>query len=291
VPDQVIDELLSSGGLNRKGYLRIFRSIVTPKNAKIFVSKLRGRENELSPTIARNVSIAVASSCGRLPQAPGLAAFSAPFAQSAIFVSRSLRRIPKSKRLATAEEIIRASETPAFVAECMRWMSTNGDDEPRLLDPEDEIELRRTAAECILVSLRHLEVPVFLSGNEGAASILNAIQWGLGDERAREYVTGWIEKMPESAISLIRCFKGQGTNLETGLPVETPFFRQQYDPIVSFIDAEKLIKALVDVFGEALSSPPDAPGEINDNLRLANQFIAMRKNVSDHQKTAPAPQE
>jgi hypothetical protein len=72
-------------------------------------------------------------------------------------------------------------------------------------------------------------------------------------------------------------------SMETGLPVETPFFRQMYDSIVALVDAETLIKALTLVYGDALQEASGLTKE-DDDLRVAKQFVSMHAKIMDAQK-------
>lgn len=289
VSDSDIEDLLDSGRLKQEEFTAKFRSLITSKNASVFVSKLRNRENGLKANIVQRIGVAIASSSHSLPSAAGLAGVSRPFVQSAIFIAQSLKCVPEVKRMAIATRVMEAAEAPAFVAECMRWMSTSDGDESRIFDTEKESELRSRGAEVILSLLGRLEAPIFSADPEATGNILFAVQWGLGNDKARGYVSKWIAAEPSSAITLIRAYKGKGTSMETGLPVETPFFRQQYDAIVALADADAIIKALTIVYGKALARDADTPLKNADELKLARQFLAIHKNVRESQNSTTLP--
>jgi hypothetical protein len=158
----------------------------------------------------------------------------------------------------------------------MSWMSSGGEDDLKLLEPEEEAAMRQFGAATIVSLMEKQENPFCSVPLDEIGEIMNAVQWGGGNEMAHEYGSKWVEAHEASAIVLIRAYKGKGTNLETGLPVETPFFRQQYDAIVSLVDAGRLIKALTGVYGDRLVT--DSPAE-DEGLRLARQFITMHANV------------
>jgi predicted KAP-like P-loop ATPase len=285
VSDYALDELLNSGELNEADYQAKFVSTFTSKNASVFVSKLRDREENLPQNVVQRISMAIASNCSSLPSASGLAGLSRPFVQAAVFIARALKCLPASERFDVAKDVMRVSESPTFVAECMRWMSTNGEDDPKLLELEEETAMRQFGAETIVTSMERHENPFSSLPLDEIANVMNTLQWGLGDEKAREYASKWVEADPLNAIVLIRAYKGKGTNLETGLPVETHFFRQQYDPIVRLVDAEKLVKVLTSIYGDGLSAELS---EDDEGLRLAKQFISMNANVQRQQTTAGA---
>jgi hypothetical protein len=185
--------------------------------------------------------------------------------------------------LNVTKEIIQASENPTFVAQCMSWMSSGGEDDLKLLEPEEETAMRQFGAETIVSLMEKQENPICSIPLEEIGEVMNAVQWGVGNEKAREYASKWVEAHQASAIVLIRAYKGKGTSLETGLPVETPFFRQQYNAIVALVDAEKLIKALTGIYGDELAT--DASGD-DEGLRLARQFTSMHANVLAQQDGA-----
>ena len=72
------------------------------------------------------------------------------------------------------------------------------------------------------------------------------------------------------------CIQGKRHQFRDGASGGDTFFRQQYDAIVSLVDAERLIKALTGVYGDGLVT--DSPAE-DEGLRLAKQFITMHANV------------
>ncbi len=276
VSDYALNDLLNSSKLSDADYLEKFRSVLTLKNASVFVSKLRDREESIDPAVVRRISVAIASSSSSLPSAAGMAGLSRPLVQAVVFIARALRCLPASERLNVAKEIIQVSKNPFFVAQCMSWMSSGGEDDLKLLEPEEEAAMRQFGAATIVSLMEKQENPFCSVPLDEIGEIMNAVQWGGGNEMAHEYGSKWVEAHEASAIVLIRAYKGKGTNLETGLPVETPFFRQQYDAIVSLVDAGRLIKALTGVYGDRLVT--DSPAE-DEGLRLARQFITMHANV------------
>lgn len=291
VSDRALDELLNSTGLSDRDYLAVFQSLVTTSNAGTFISKLRGREDKLSSASAQKVSVAISSRSGSLPSASGLAGIALPFTQAAVFVSNAIKCVPQIERLEVAERIIGACELPTFIAECMRWMSVKVDNEPRILEEHEEKEMRSFGAKSILGFLEELDAPIFVVAAEDTGSLIHAIQWGLGNEKARDYVGRWLYEKPSSAIALIRAYKGKGTSLETGLPVEGHFFRQQYDAIAALVDPDRLVDALASVYGEVLTASADDLSESDGGLGLAKEFISMHRNIAEQRQVNPPPQE
>ena len=163
-------------------------------------------------------------------------------------------------------------------------MSVNGENDPRILELEEEQEMRRFGGKAILTFLEKLESPIFCSSTEDTASLMNALRWGLGEEKAREYVGKWLDVEPHSVISLIRAFTGRATDMETGLQVESPFFRDQYNAIVSLADREKIATVLTGIYGEALAEPMGSLSEDDADLKLARQFMSMLKNVVEMER-------
>ena len=282
--DCVLDELLSLQ-VDEDAYLKALTKLYTPKNASIFVSKLRDREDELTPATARRISIAIAAISGSLPTSLSmLGALSRPLMQAAAFVSRALRRVPNSGRLELVKKVMAASQAPSFISACMMMMSASSDDECRSLTAEEEVEMRRFGAETIIGRLEQFGEPLLAIATEDIADLMNAVQWGLGNEVARQYTTKWVKAEPKGAIFLIRAYKGKGTSMETGLPVETPFFRQMYDSIVELADAEILLNALTVVYGDDLNDL--AVSSEDEEVRLAKQFVAMYAKVSEQKEVA-----
>jgi hypothetical protein len=147
----------------------------------------------------------------------------------------------------------------------------------RVFTPEQEIEMRRLAAERILAQLGAEEVPLLSVNVEDITSLMNAVQWGLGKEIARQTVTRWVKAEPRSAIQVIRAYKGQAISLESGLPVESAFFRAMYDSMMNLVDAEVLVASLTTLYGDELAV--DVLPVNDDDLRLAKQFMAMHQQV------------
>jgi hypothetical protein len=284
VSDYALDQLLNLESVDDEGYLQFLRSLLSPKNASVLISKLRDRETELTPNAARRISIGIAAISGSLPTASSmLDALSRPLVQGAAFLSRALKCVPVVDRLEMANHVIAASENPLFISACIMMMSTGNDGEPRILTPEQEVEMRRFGAETLVGKLEQLGDPFVEVAVENIANLMNAVQWGLGHESARQYATKWVEAQPRSAVRLVRAYKGKGMSMETGLPVETPFFRQMYDSIVALVDAETLIKALTLVYGDALQEASGLTKE-DDDLRVAKQFVSMHAKIMDAQK-------
>jgi hypothetical protein len=283
VSDHTLGELLNSEELSDRDYLTAFDSLISTKNASVFISKLRERENSLSSTATRRISIALASKSSCLPSSQGIWGVTQPFSQAAMFLAQALKRIPQEERLEFAKDVFTACELPTFVAECMRWMSVNGENEPKILEAEQEQKMRHFGGETILTFLEQEKLPIFVVATSDAADILNSVRWGLGDEKAREYVAKCLEKEPNSAVSLIRAFKGRATSMETGLEVESRFFGQQYNAIVALADRNDIAAALAKTYGEALAGSSDNPPDDDSDLRLARQFMTMVKNAIERE--------
>lgn len=288
VSDYALDQLLNLESVDDKGYLESLRSLLYPKNAHVFISKLRDREKELSPNAARRISIALAAISKSLPTSTSvLDAMSRPLVQAAAFASRALSCVPEVERLDLAKQVIEASENPMFIPACILMMSTGNEGEPRILTPEQEAEMRRFGAETLVGKLEQLGEPFVQVATEDISNVMNAVQWGLGHESARQYATKWVEVQPRSAARLIRAYKGKGMSLETGLPVESPFFRQMYDGIVALVDADTLIRALTAVYGDALQEALELSKE-DDDLRLSKQFVSMSAKIAQTKNTDEA---
>jgi hypothetical protein len=80
-------------------------------------------------------------------------------------------------------------------------------------------------------------------------------------------------------------------DMQTGLPIETPFMRQMYDAMVLLVAADDLIQGLTIVYGDDLATA-GKPTE-DDGLRVARQFMAfheiVKRQQAEQSKTASAP--
>ena len=279
VSDYSLDEVLKLDTISQVEFNENFQALLSPKNAAKLISKLRSREKTISPTAARRVSVALVGVSSRLPASPGMFGMAEPFTQGAMFVSQLLKQIPEEERPEVAIQILSACETPAFVAECMKWMSVNSKNEPRKLSVEAEQEMRRFGAELLLRHLNLQERPIFESEPDNAAKIMNAIRWGLGEQQLRTYVSRCLELYPASAISLIRAFAGFAQSMETGLRIEPELHREQYDAIVAVADREQVASALVEVFGDGLGVNSFYTGSVDHDRNIAHQFIWINNLV------------
>jgi KAP family P-loop domain len=287
VSDSGIDELLKLDGVDDDTYVLALLKLYTSKNAAVFISKLRDREDELTANAARRITMAVAAISESLPTSSSmLDALSRPLVQGASFVSRALNRIPEGERLELVRQVFTTSNSPLFISACMMVMSTSSEErlreQTRIFTPEQEAEIQRLGAERIISQLEQSGEPLLAVDVEDVGNLMNTLQWGLGREETRQHVTRWVEAQPRSAIRVIRAYKGKGTNIQSGLPIETPFFRQMYNSMVTFVDADVLITALTTVYGDNLNET-GSPIE-DDDLRLAKQFIAMHKQIVEAQQ-------
>ena len=131
-----------------------------------------------------------------------MAGLSRPLVQAVVFIARALRCLPTSERLNIAKEIIQASKNPYFVAQCMSWMSSGGEDDLKLLEPKEEAAMGQFGAATIVSLMEKQENPFCSVPLDEIGEIMNAVQWG-GNEMAHEYGSKWVEAHEASAIVLI----------------------------------------------------------------------------------------
>jgi KAP family P-loop domain len=299
VSDTDLDGLLNGDG-TFEAFMQALLKFYSVKNARAFISKLRDREEELTPEAAKHMSLGLAAISEGLPTSASiLEALNLPLIQAAAFVSRALLRLPEHERLAFAKEVISSAGSALFVSACMMMMAPGSDsseksddDENELFTPEQENDLRDVGAKTIVEWMeKNNEKPLFAVPVENVTNLMHAVQTGLGTDAAREKATAWVKAHPESALIVIRANKAKGTDMQTGLPIETPFMRQMYDAMVLLVAADDLIHALSTVYGDELTTV-DKPTE-DGGLHLARQFMAFHEIVKRQQavqsKTASAP--
>ena len=299
VSDLALEDLLNSETMGTSEYSSKMQSVLTPANAGTLITKLALRADSLSSSISRLICIGIASASDSLESLPNIDRFTAPVARAAMLISNLLKRVPPQDRLNTVKEMFEASELPIFLAECVTWMSASDEKTPGVLTAEETEEVRKLAGDLILKALEEEETPIFCYSPGDAVCLLDAIRSGLGAESVWGYVRKCLERRPENVLAFIRCFGGKATVEETGLPMEAPLFRQQYDSVIAFADEHFVAHLLEQLYPGRLIVPDlDVRADTSD-LRLARQFIRIysssprptQDQTKDNNKPSPTDED
>ena len=195
---------------------------------------------------------------------------------------------PPESRGAVSLGVIREAASLRFACECARRLRTFPDSkrEP-ILAPAEETAMLSLLGKRIEEHCNILPEPIYLLDPESAGTYL--LNWELccGADAPRDYLSAHIQKKPETATDLMKCFLPTGWGMTTGLPIETDFDRSTYDVLIRVVPPETVADALRSVYGDLLKNPQSDPPESEPReLRLAKQFMFIHEYVIAERQAA-----
>jgi len=289
VPDVLLNAFVAS--LSQESAIEpsaALTKMVTERNAEKLIFKLRTFEETIQPAAAERLAIAVACNAARFPDPERLTSFHTPLKQAAVLISRLLQRIAPGSRGAVSLGVIREAASLRFACECARRLRTFPDSkrEP-ILAPAEETAMLSLLGKRIEEHCNILPEPIYLLDPESAGTYL--LNWELccGADAPRDYLSAHIQKEPETATDLMKCFLPTGWGMTTGLPIETDFDRSTYDVLIRVVPPETVADALRSVYGDLLKNPQSDPPESEPReLRLAKQFMFIHEYVIAERQAA-----
>lgn len=260
--------------------------VVTERNAEKIIFKLRNFEEKLDPASAAQLSIVIARNASHYPDPKGFYSFvRTPLKQAAILISQLFRRVSPEMRGALSLRVINEAGSLQFACECERWLFTPANSEKeRILTEKDERAMIGALGERIEKHCRLLPTPIYVLEPDKAGQYLNA--WSFADaDGPRNYLAKHLSCNPETVFSLMKCFLGTAWAMTTGMPLEADFERHSYDAMTRLIDSDLVAQALLSIYGDQLETPQfHLSNHEPRELRLANQFMFIRKCISEEEK-------
>ncbi len=261
--------------------------MITERNAEKVIFKLRTFEEKIEPIPAARLCVVIARNASHYPDPKGLYSFvQTPLKQAAIHISQLFRRVPLELHGVLSVQVINEAETLQFACECARWLYTAANStKERILAETDETTMQTALGKRIEKHCRLLPAPIYVLEPDKAGQYLNS--WSFCGELGglRDYLTEHVTADPESVFALMKCFLGTAWAMTTGLPIEAEFERHSYDTMARLIDPEVVAQALLSIYRDQLNTPQfQLSNREPRELRLAHQFMYIRKRVSEEQE-------
>lgn len=184
-------------------------------------------------------------------------------------------------------QVINEAGTLQFACECARWLYTAGNSaKERILAEADEKAMQTALGKRIEKHCTLLPLPIYVLEPDKAGQYLNSWSFCTELDGPRDYLTKQLTASPESVFALMKCFLGTAWAMTTGLPIEANLERHSYDTMARLIDPEVVAKALTSIYGDQLETPQfHLSNREPRELRLAHQFMFIRKHISEEQKS------
>ena len=255
------------------------------------IRKLREREGEIDPAIARPLALAIARNGASLPRERGmLFATDRTFRQGGILVTHLLKRVPAGEeREALAHEVFRQAETLPFAVECLRWVQHSQDrpEADRVISAEAEQGIGVTLAERIRNSAD--EMPLYQRFGRDA-QLLYWLWNKHGDGTVvATHLRARFEANPDELDQFLDTYVGEAWGMDTGLSRRADFGRDGYDAIARLIDTTFIAAKLRERYGAELDA---AQFHHDDTVplarRIAHQFVFIHQRVLEERAAAIA---
>lgn len=264
----------------------------------LFLTEIFRKIENFSSSETQALALALAEVGSYFPKHEQESYLGSPFRRSAILVSYLLQKIDDSdNRLKLAKQVLESSDSIYFALECFRWMKvikkTNDSEDSETLFSESDVNF---LAQVVIPKIRQLaqEKAIDLKSSENVQILfLFWAKWSSKSE-TNSYLRDYFETNPSSAIDFIRLYAPTFQSLElsppyrpTGLAFKGEFQQENYDSIVSIVDAEILIEALEKVYGEKFKSEEikiKADYQSTEELEklIYYQFLQIHDRISSH---------
>lgn len=172
---------------------------------------------------------------------------------TARLVARLILQLPDQRqRLVAAKRVIGAAEPLGFASECLEWLKAKASttDETRALDREPWNIVLKQFARRIRDCLPKLGEPLWVADRRGIQVMWRAVLGG--EPRAiRRHVADWLDRDPESVLSLLTVSAGTAYVGDLGLPQQRDFDRDNLKGLADFVDLKVVRRAIRRLRGNA----------------------------------------
>ncbi|MGA9364997.1 MAG: KAP family NTPase [Bacteroidota bacterium] len=282
VPDAVLEEFIGKlQQMEIREVVKFVQNTVSPRNADLFVSKLRDREEGLGSEDSKKLGIAVSLSGLLFPNPETLYSHTTAFSQAAILVAQLAKKIPRGiDRVSYGEKVMLEAEPLSFAIESWRWMrSAEEEEDPdRTFSKEEENQLSRRLAErikdCAQSEVIYLKYP-----KDSQAMFAIWADW-VSKEETSKYLAEYFAANQSNVIQFLKTYLPTAWVVESGLPHKDHFQRRQYDSLERVVDPEIVFTSLREIYGEELDRATWDESRFESlDKRVAFQFASIHLSV------------
>jgi hypothetical protein len=287
VPDRDLDRMLAQLQLESPDELNSLMQQLVGRNPEALVAKLQVRMASLLPATRDRLALMLARVGDGLPRPETETAFTSPFWQGALLVSKVLGEPLANGRADPATDIAESGEPIIFAYECLR-RAIDAEDTTNEAKPADAE--RRQQLQAILVNRIRglaLEGPLYSKVPRDTPMLLHLwSSWGSREE-TNTHISAALQQHPQDVVAFVDCYRPVAINLETGTSRKIPLEKSQYERIGEHVDLDSVYDAFRRTFGEAMKpigeyEAPDLPPD----LLLAGHFARLHQQASALQATA-----
>lgn len=249
------------------------------------ISRLRQREETLTPAQASALIATFAPNGNLLPRERGMMVLADTRAKAAMLIAGLLRQIPSGTfRQAEAERVIQMAMPIGFATECMRWIRSYKDTPPekRVLAEDGEAALKAILS--ARIDEANAVSPLFVEHPKDASFLYWCWVEGTSVAHVQQKLETLFDADPELLDVFLACYLGEAWGMESGLPVPADFSREQYDSVSQLLSPEYVATNLRFRYGLELDTPQyHAPDTMAQPRRVAHQFMSVHHHVLQEQ--------
>ena len=280
VPDAVVDQIIAEAGEDDRPAADIIEglgAILSAYSPGVLVRKMRSRTGTIPGLAAVKLAESI-SKLGAEWDSGGVSfLFDSTWTQACWLVSGLVASIDDpALRFKAAEAVATAAEPLAFALDSLRWVGWTAEERkagyPDLA--EDQLKhLRDTLASRIAHQALSAGVDFFSPRRPFAAQMLEA--WGRWGEpqQARTFLAEAIAQYPGAAVDLVRSFRAQAVNLNTGLPFLGALDDPSYRRVTSLIPADILLSVFKAEFPHVTNSEEDVDNGADSDEANVRMFL------------------
>lgn len=250
------------------------------------VQKLRRQEAQIPAEAIPSLTMTIARNGRLLPRERGMFAMGGTRAQAAILIGQLVRRVtPAQSAEALAKEIVERAQPLPFAVECLRWMSTSGQqgDIDRVVSEDCQTAISKIVADRVADAA--ITCPPYIEFSEEAQTMLYV--WNtFGQTGAVEkFLRARLDTHPNEMADFLGAFVPTGYEMESGVPHRSDLRRDGYDSISRLIDPAFLILRLRERYGPEIDVPEYHPtNNVSVEKRIALQFAFIHNQIEQEKR-------
>lgn len=261
----------------------IFRNFAERNSIPQLIKKIRAHEEEVIPSIARTIALAIARNGLILPRERGMMLADMTYMQAAILISHLMKRVAAGQeREALADEISREVQPLPFGFEYFRWIRKSDDQDKADRLISIEAEERQSTILTERIRSHAIKTPLYLSFGRDTRMLYWLWNKQAGGAEVAEHLQYCFKENPKEVDLFLDTYVGEGWGLESGLPHRSDFNRDSYDEIAKLLNPKIIAENLRQRFGVELDTSEYYHG---DNIplarRIAHQFTFIHQKVQE----------
>lgn len=276
-----------------------FKEMITVKNAKNFIIKLREKEDEMDRETAEKLIIPFSKAGECFPDTNMNNRDRNPLVQSSIFAYLLLKKFPLEERFNIAIDVLKVSKPLSFAHNFLKYIRLANEDlekeKKELLIPKDKAEELNK----FLFTDRFKKYiedktnkPLYINFPQDTIRMFYLLSQYLGSDKVKNYLNDTFKLDKNNVSHFLACYSDKTVSFEMNCLIPSDFTKNGFNSLSEVADLNAVYNSLLELFGEEIKNPVYEDYDYKEKfrkersyeLKIAHQFSAFYKSHQEKEK-------